>query len=106
VLHEFYVERVTAVYIAQENDGDVAFEVVLHLDELFLIGCGVRRVRDGKVTGKLFHDGDARGCVGFCCSACEKWVYTKLADAEELFNASAESGMIRDIAASTSDALP
>ena len=38
VFYEFDVEAVSAVDIAQENDGEIALHVVFDLNELLLIG--------------------------------------------------------------------
>lgn len=42
VLHEFNVQAVGAVYVAQEDYREVAFNVVFDLDQLLLVGRGVR----------------------------------------------------------------
>jgi len=41
VADEFYVEGIGAVDVAEEDDGEVAFDVVFDLDELLLVGGGV-----------------------------------------------------------------
>ena len=88
---EFDVEAVGAVDVAQEDDRKIAFDVVFHLDELLLIGSGVGRVRDGEIARDLLLDGDARGCVRFGRRPRQERVHAEVADAEKMFDASAES---------------
>lgn len=59
MLHEFDIEAVGAVYVTEEDDREVAFHVVFDLDQLFLVGCGVRGIGDGQVAADLLLDRDA-----------------------------------------------
>jgi len=42
VFYEFDIETVGAVDVPQKNNGEVAFDVIFDLNELLLIGSGVR----------------------------------------------------------------
>src|ERR1700722_4843920 len=90
--YPFYVHAVGPVYIAEKNNREVALQVVFHLDELLLVGRGVGGIGDGEGARELLFDGDPGGCVRFGGGPGAKRVHAKMADAEEFFNAAAESG--------------
>src|SRR4029077_329183 len=58
---DFYVDAEGAVVVAQGDDGDIAADVVLDLDNLLLRGADVADVGNGEVASDLLLDGDASG---------------------------------------------
>src|ERR1700677_826438 len=95
MFYEFDVEAVSAVDVAQENNGEVALHVVFDLNQLLLIRSGVGRVSDGQVAGDLLLDGHARRRARFRGGASQKRIDAKMADAEKPFDPSSQSGRDR-----------
>src|SRR5579863_7166712 len=90
---DFYVDAEGAVVVAEGDDGDVAVDVVFHLNDLLLGGADVADVGDSEVVGDLLFDGDAGGGVLFGAAGgdfCKAGIDAEAGDAEEAFEAATE----------------
>jgi len=90
MLLEFDGEAVGPVQVAEEQDGDVAAHCVFHLDHLILLGGSVGAVGDQEILGDLLFDGyPGRGVLFGSCS-CQERIDSEIADAEQMFDSSAQ----------------